>query len=236
MSLIREYVRELLNEAAKGINDMKNMKVYYTADDSNIQVWLASARAVDHVIKHGNAAKIGIVAALNQVSHGTIEAKRGTAAYNCGDTYVIAFSEVDQKIAKGFGPMLYDVVMELASEWASGLSPDRTNVSDAAFNVWDYYHKKRGDIEITQLDDAEGRLTPDDGSDDCYQDAAYGGGDGRYGWWDEYDEDTPWDPDGKEVLLNSPLSKIYRSKGAPTLEALESQNKLIDIYGLEYGS
>lgn len=235
MRLLREYIREVLSEAAAGIADMKNKKVYYTASDKGIQVWLASSRAVDFAVRQGEVATAGIVSTLNRIADGTVEAKSGmSSTYNCSGAYTITFSEVDQGRAPGFGPMLYDVVMELATEWDAGLTPDRVNVSDDAFNVWDYYHKNR-DVVVRQLDDTEGRLTPDDGSDDCEQEAAYGGGDGRYGWWDESDEDTPWDPDGQEVLLNSPLSKVYMSKGSPMVKALEAADKLVDIYTLEEG-
>ena len=230
---VHKYLKDMqLMEAARGIADTKNKNIYFHISDGAIEVWLASKRSLDWNRK--NSPNLGYDSILNRASVGIISAaKQGTP--QCSGAYLVTWAHVDEP-ASGFGPLLYDVAMELATEWGSGLAADRNNVSDDAFNVWDYYHKKRGDVTTTQLDDEEGRLTPENSDDDCYMDAAYNGGDGRYGWWTPYTEedleDTPWDPDGKEVLRDSPISKVYRSKGTPTLDALDSAGKLIDIHGM----
>ena len=234
-NLLREYIREsLLSEAAKGISDMKNKKIYYTASGSEIQAWLCSARAVDWARR--NNPNLGYDSIMNRASVGIISAAKDmSGGLPCSGAYIVTWSHVDKE-ASGFGPMLYDVLMELATERGPGLAADRSNVSDDAFNVWDYYHKNRSDVTKTQLDDDEGRLTPEDRDDDCSMDAAYGGGDGRYGWWDgPGDEDNPWDPDGERVLRDSPISKVYKSKGTPTLDALEAAGKLVDIAQAGFG-
>lgn len=57
---------------------------------------------------------------------------------------------------KGFGPLLYDVVMEAAG--ASGLTSDRSEVSDDARAVWQHYMDRRPDVrsEITKVDHEPG--------------------------------------------------------------------------------
>jgi len=51
----------------------------------------------------------------------------------------------------GFGPKLYDIVMEAATANGSMLTSDRHSVSDEAYRVWNYYFKNRGDVKKTPL-------------------------------------------------------------------------------------
>jgi len=55
--------------------------------------------------------------------------------------------------ADGYGPLLYDVAMELAGN--DGLKPDVDNVSDDAAEVWKYYDSQRSDVEASMLVDDE---------------------------------------------------------------------------------
>ena len=52
----------------------------------------------------------------------------------------------------GYGPRLYDIVMEAATEQGSMLTSDRNVVSGAAKRVWEYYFNNRPDVNKTQLD------------------------------------------------------------------------------------
>lgn len=228
MNLLRKYIKEtLVSEARKGLSDMSEMQVFYIASPSTIEVWLADPKELTHW-KNNASKNLGYDSIMNRASIGIISADK-ISAEPCSGAFTVSWAHVD-KGYKGWGPLLYDVAMELATMHGGGLTADRANVSDDAFNIWDYYHKKRGDVAVKQLDDEAGRYTPEDGADDCLMSAAYGGGDGRYGWWDEYDEDNiPWDPDGEEVLVGSPISKIYISKGTPTLDMLKSSDKLINL-------
>ena len=90
--------------------------------------------------------------------------------------------------AKGWGPMLYDVMMEyLTNRKKASLTSDRGMVSTAAKNVWDFYLNNRSDVEKIRMDISDDsldfiygskrmapfkQLTPDDKSDDCTQDTA----------------------------------------------------------------
>ena len=65
---------------------------------------------------------------------------------------------------QGYGPLLYDIAMEYATENGLGLMSDRNSVSegeDGAVNVWDYYmnHRVGDDVQAHQLDDLENTLT-----------------------------------------------------------------------------
>jgi hypothetical protein len=90
--------------------------------------------------------------------------------------------------AKGWGPMLYDVMMEyLTNRKKASLTSDRGMVSTAAKNVWDFYLNNRSDVDKIRMDISDDsldfiygskrmapfkQLTPDDKSDDCTQDTA----------------------------------------------------------------
>ena len=89
---------------------------------------------------------------------------------------------------KGWGPMLYEIMMEyLSSKRNAILTSDRAMVSADAKNVWDYYLNNRPDVEKVRLDISDKtlewvyggkrmapfkQLTPGDSSDDCAQDTA----------------------------------------------------------------
>jgi len=69
---------------------------------------------------------------------------------SCLNAWMVRMSDA----AKGFGPMLYDIAMEYATESGSGLIADRGGVTTAAQKVWEKY-LKRDDVEAVQLDDCQ---------------------------------------------------------------------------------
>ena len=78
------------------------------------------------------------------------------------------------KALPGWGPLVYDVAIEVASILAEGLTADSSAVSPSAKNVWDIYLKNRSlatsgtPLEIVDLDDAYAKfITPSSTSDDC---------------------------------------------------------------------
>ncbi|MHA2021812.1 MAG: hypothetical protein ACW96N_08855 [Candidatus Thorarchaeota archaeon] len=213
-SRLKEIIREeiqrlsspLLREAAFGVDDMgdRYVKIKESDDPVIFELW-------------------GPNAAGNVERRAWIEAWQPTR--ECSGAFVIKYS---RSLDKGWGPFLYDVAMEYATQNGGGLTSDRGAVSDYAFKVWDYYAKERSDVEADQLDDSEGRLTPRWRSDDCEMDAVYADT-----LWDPMERDDPddedwepWDPGGKDVLLKSPLSKVFRSKGTPTIDALKRAGKI----------
>jgi len=129
--------------------------------------------------------------------------------------------EVTKSMAPiGFGPLLYDVALELATEAGSGIMADRKCVSLSARDVWKYYRDRRPDVEAVQLDDMKNTLTasPDDNarqSSSTFDFEIMGGG-----------VNTPINID----WIDSPLSKMYRVRNGttPTLDKLRSLRKLDD--------
>ena len=117
----------------------------------------------------------------------------------CDGAWVILEAEA----SKGWGPLLYDVAIEWATEnGGQGLTPDRTSVSKQALAVWDFYLKNRSDVNHNQLDDLKNKLTPTK-QDNCNQVAA----------GDEWQ--------------NSSLSKRY-TKAPDTLRMLRNAGRLIE--------
>lgn len=218
MRLLREYIRALLTEVAKGPADLEHVKgslIRIRNGGDNFEVALYQNADPE---KNWTGQLMGVVAA-NSYSPDP----------PCGGAYMVSWAQVEDPFqAEGWGPMLYDIAMELATMAGSGLIADRSVVSPYAFNVWKYYADSRGDVEKVQLDDKEGRLTPADTEDDCDQHVAYSGRGTDYFWEPEV-RDEEWDPHGKDVLLKHPLSKMYRSMGMPTISALENMGKIIMV-------
>lgn len=102
----------------------------------------------------------------------------------------------------GFGPMLYDLAMELSGE--KGIYSDRTGASEAAQRVWEFYEHHRSDVEsyhpLEVIDEREAET-------ECVEDITL-----LFG--EEWEDD--------------PLSKIFkkRSKKLETLEALKAAKKV----------
>ena len=205
MKLLREYIRELLKEGAKDVSALVEKDVYITVAKDGLTDF-----NVFYSDEKGNPKD----ARVSDV-HGEVTIMRpddGTGP--CGEALNVVYSEA----ASGWGPMLYDVAMEVASEVGGGLTPDRSSVSDSAQNVWNYYFNNRGDVESQQLDltDTEverytdlnlKKLTPDVEQDDCLQSKAIA----------QYED--KWD--------QAPLSKRY-TKAPTTLNALRAAGRLVE--------
>lgn len=109
------------------------------------------------------------------------------------------------KAADGYGPLLYDIAVEIATKKGSGLVADRRLVSREAQNVWQYYLDNRPDVDVFQCDDPENSLTPDD-YDNINQ------------LFVKTIKGSSW--------INSPLSKRFSKKNTMIRE-LDSLGKLI---------
>jgi len=221
MNLLRKYIRVLLTEAAKGLAELGDMTVYVKHSGGDIEVWVIDPTSVPPETDKYRLHR------MNQRAIGLISASQESG--ECLDGYVVTWAHVDNE-HKGWGPMLYDIAMELATQAGTGLLSDRNNVSYEASNVWQYYAGSRGDVEAVQLDDLDGNLTPEVEEDDCADYIVYSGRGIESGdFWDPDSEETPWDPYGKDILLKSPLSKLYKSTGTPTLDTLRAAGKLVEL-------
>lgn len=129
----------------------------------------------------------------------------------CGGAYEVTWTKAE----KGLGPLLYDISMEILSLHGASLTSDRDEVSPDARRVWDYYDTRRSDVEKIQLDNEEGDLTPEDPSDDCSQ------------WMSSLltnDEGGKW--------FDKSISRAFRARGTPTLDALIGLGIIEDETGL----
>ena len=123
---------------------------------------------------------------------------KGHPSYgNCGDAWMVGGSGARE----GFGPLLYDIAIEWATQNGGGLISDRGSVSDDAQAVWSYYERNRDDVTAHQLDDLKNTLTPED-EDNCSQDIGRSTVYGMYDTWQD-----------------SQLSKRY-TKPPTTMQAL----------------
>ncbi len=218
-----EFLKSMsLMEAARGPADLGDMKIYVSRDQGDIELWLVDELEIESAKNQWKRLDLGSI--MNRASVGIFSAV--PADDNCLNGYTVTWAHVDDEY-KGWGPMLYDLAMEIATSEGSGLLSDRKNVSAEAARVWKHYASNRGDVETEQLDDWDGNLTPENDLDDCDDEIVYmGQGLDSGNFWDPENEETPWDPYGKEILLQSPLAKLYKSNGTPTLNMLKDMDKL----------
>ena len=130
MKLLREYIRELLKEAAMGVDALVANDTYITIDKEGLtdyNVYYSDAK--------GNPKDSRIDVAWGEVT--IMHPDKGTGP--CGEALNVVYAGA----ASGWGPMLYDVAMELATQVGGGLTPDRGSVSSDAGNVWSYYFNNR---------------------------------------------------------------------------------------------
>ena len=173
MKNLRQYIRQvLLTEAMKTPADLPDDIVVVIKDDGPA----AS-------IYYGVANNPSEYASLNRSTMGAIDiySLKGHPSYgNCGDAWMVGGSGAQE----GFGPMLYDVAIEWATQNGGGLISDRSSVSDDAQAVWSYYERNRDDVTAHQLDDLENTLTPED-EDNCDQEIGRATITGMYNTWQD---------------------------------------------------
>ena len=210
--LIREVMTE--GEGAKGISDLPDGVYVSIAQDpedpDGIIISYVNEEGGD---PEGQFGFTGFVA---------ITEPQLAAEYPCMNAYAIGLSGASH----GYGPLLYDVAMEVATIKGGGLVSDRTSVSKAAQKVWRHYYYNRdsadgegGDVEVIQLDNERDYLTYPKGSgrepiafDNCLQNIAYGTITGL-----------------NDTFLDSPLSKLYRKQP----DKLKALGKKLRISGID---
>ena len=163
MKRLRRYIRQvLLTEGMKTVDELPEgavivirrllpgyFTVYYAFKSTTTGKLLSAVRA------HGGP--------WGRVGVGKPSRRHG----ECDDALNVQTAEA----SSGWGPLLYDVAIEYATQIANGLISDRLSVSDDAKNVWDYYLSNRSDVTAHQLDNLSNVLTtPED--DNCNQSVA----------------------------------------------------------------
>ena len=99
---------------------------------------------------------------------------------NCGGAWMVGGVAAPH----GWGPLLYDVAIEWATQNGGGLISDRGSVSSEAQRVWNYYMRNRDDVTAHQLDDLRNTLTPEE-EDNCNQDIGRSTVSGMYDTWED---------------------------------------------------
>ena len=185
MKLILENWNKFLNEAAASPQDLadKNYHIKFNEVGDDYVNW-ALMRQDENGLR-----EVGSIH-IQRTEYG--RKQNGP----CLDAWMVEAVDAPE----GFGPLMYDVAMEWATQNGSGLMPDRYDVSSDARSVWDYYISNRSDVTNRQLDDLRNTLTPEP-EDNCVQKSA-----GVLGWQD------------------SPLSKVYQKSPASTTQKLKDMN------------
>jgi len=202
--MIRQLIREMLfNESARKMSDLPpGVYVGIKEGSGYVQVYFCDKDGLDINNPQGL-----VKASFNNES--------GVA--KCNDAMIMSWA----KVKDGYGPLLYDILMEFATDLGRGLTPDRYTVSRAAKKVWSYYFNNRSDITRKILDyEEEPFITPDDKSDDCNASSVRRD-------WEEYDNGnyTTWE----DYYKKSPLNYVYFSKGTPTIDELIRTGKLYEL-------
>ena len=192
MNLLREYIRELLTEGAKNLDDLKAEDLYIYIDS-----WADGFR-----IELGDEESPAVT---GEISVEKPSPRQTRSRGSCGGAMMVSHSSATQ----GWGPLLYDLAMELATERGGGLIADRGSVSGEAQAVWNYYMANRGDVTGIQLDDLDNTLTPED-EDNCDQHISRATVTGMY-----------------NTLQDSALSKRW-TKQPTTLNALRAGDRLVE--------
>jgi hypothetical protein len=117
---------------------------------------------------------------------------------------------------RGWGPLLYEVALEWASEHGGGLTSDRGIVSDLAIGVWDKY-TNRSDVEVKQMDvdhkekwmQKYAELTPDIKVDDCDQGKAI-------------------DLKG-DKWMDTSVSKMFYKDSTPVMDELYVTGRILEV-------
>jgi|6_EtaG_2_1085325.scaffolds.fasta_scaffold80923_2 hypothetical protein len=134
---------------------------------------------------------------------------------------------------KGWGPLLYDVAIEVASMKGYGIVPDRVSITPPAQKLWQIYLDSRPDVSPIQLDDLSNFLTPNIKDDNCnlailtqfidQVDPRHKIDSDDPETWNKFVKDNP--KEAEEIVKGSPFSKIYKKNNYDVLEALKKQNR-----------
>jgi len=205
-SLLREFARTLLTEAARQPEDLiDRVKIVIENRQGHVAVYYAhdnpgQANDGRPTSLRGPLEDRVVGIPWGQVDIVNIQGREDTGP--CDGAWKVSGSEAKP----GWGPLLYDIAMEWATMEGNGLIADRDSVSPSAHKVWDHYLNSRGDVMDHQLDNFSDELTPTIQVDNCDQEVS------------ERDEFVyPWH--------ESPLSKRY-TKAPTQIEKLRAMGKL----------
>ena len=203
MKLIMENWRDFLKKAVFGKNKIK-------ASNPSIQKILDKFLQEESLFIRIVKMEKRVVVEYSKDGLGRVQIMKNVRLTGpCLDAWVVMASQAKS----GWGPLLYEIALEWATQSGAGLTPDRDAVSPDALKVWEIYHS-RTDVKQVQLDahpqfDDLKQLTPKNPKDDCsqYMSAKIS---------------------GSENWNQSPLSKIY-SKDPDLLKELITIKKIVSV-------
>jgi len=207
-SVIRSYVRVLLTEAAMGPTDLPPDVAVGFSDPGDGDFNIFYYHTGENMPLSGGTWR-GRKLMMPGLPRGKISIEPSVSVGPCSGALMVWSASATH----GWGPMLYDVAMELATIHAGGLIADRGSISGEARKVWDYYAANRGDVTGIQLDDLDNTLTPEE-EDNCEQNVA------TYSTGYPSANTTDW--------TKSPLSKRW-TKPPTTMNALKAAGKLVEL-------
>ena len=203
MRLLREYIRELLTESAKGPADLPDgVYVGIKSFGNNTQVFYSDAEGNRRATIKPPVGRVAV----------SKPGRSPHSAQNPGSC-LGSWQVISSQVSDGWGPLLYDVAMEVVGD--AGIMADRGSLSDDAYSVWKYYMNSRPDVVKKQLDDPDNTLTPEE-EDNCDIDSA-----------PEVNE-IEWETQLVGALRDSPVMKVY-TKGPTTIQELESMGRLVRL-------
>ena len=153
MKLLRKTIRKIILQ--EGMNTMEDLPAdayirIKELDGGNIIMFQYAV-----IDERGNTKE--------RVSFSTTDLCWGTVIIQKSNHQDGLWEVIESEAGNGWGPLLYDLAMEYASEGGQGLVSDRTDVSDGSFgaqNVWNFYMDNRSDVTSHQMDDMNNTLTP----------------------------------------------------------------------------
>ena len=158
MSIINKI--KILEEKVKNCKSGKNLVITYTEDSYN-----------DCILNIEFHPDLDI--------QGMIEFEKTPEGWPIGYAYGGYRIRETHQTTKGFGPLLYEIIIEKVSELGSFLMSDRSTVKQAALNVWNVYNDRNDIIKIQldiNTDESErlyiDQLTPANASDDTSMESA----------------------------------------------------------------
>ena len=225
MKHLRKYIRQvLLTEAAKTPADIGDMvvEIEFTPGE-----WIAVSLWSLPLKNNELAASFGKEYTGFKTRVGEVHAEKAGSSIHaqpnpCSGAYGVVWTTAEG--APGFGPMLYDIAMELAGD--DGLMCDRGVVSKEATRVWEYYLNNRPDVITKQLDDRKTPFLQDPGKNDPSDDCAQGTFRKKTKriWQSNISSSSAG---FKDEFLNHWSTKVYvKTSGTPILDELEAAGKV----------
>jgi len=230
MKILRQTIRKLLIEGLY-FRRLKNMALVQVENSgtTGYSYLLFYPEMTEYLLKYQNEMSMKELA-LNPHMIAMMKVSEHNPQWE-GDGCLGAWEVKLVSALSGWGPTMYDIVM---GDSPNGLTADRGSVSEDAYDVWDFYHKKREDIDMKPLDWNRRQWTPDT-KDDCDW-----GADSEawqmHNSWDDDEYDYIWDDPSikKGDFLSDPLNWVYNRGPVPNRDILRQNGERAEQHMLTF--